>query len=52
MCGYVDGKKFAGIFAKSARGKTTFLPIGVGLDQVEEDSVKQYCRDDGIYMPQ
>ena len=52
VCGYVDGKKFAGMFAKSARGKTTFLPIGVGLDQVEEDSVKQYCRDDGIYMPQ
>src|SRR5512143_3458024 len=48
----VDGEKFAGMFAKSARGKTTFLPIGVGLDQVEEDSVKQYCRDDGIYMPQ
>jgi hypothetical protein len=52
VCGYVDGKKFAGMFAKSAHGKTTFLPIGVGLDQVEEDSVKQYCRDDGIYMPQ
>ena len=52
VCGYVDGKKFAGMFAKSARGKTTFLPIGVGLDQGEEDSVKQYCRDDGIYMPQ
>jgi hypothetical protein len=51
VCGYVDGKKFAGMFAKSARG-TAFLPIGVGLDQVEEDSVKQYCRDDGIYMPQ
>jgi hypothetical protein len=52
VCGYVNGKKFAGIFAKPARGKTTFLPIGVGVDEMEEDSVKQYCRDGGIYMPQ
>jgi hypothetical protein len=40
------------MFAKSAPGQTTFLPIGMGLDQVEEDTVKQYCRDNGIYMPQ
>lgn len=52
VCGYVDGKRFAGIFAKPARAKTEFLPIGVGLDDQEEDTVKQYCRDDGIYMPQ
>jgi hypothetical protein len=52
VCGYVNGRKFVGIFAKSARGQTTFLPIGMGLDQVEEDTVKQYCRDNGIYMPQ
>jgi hypothetical protein len=52
VCGYVNGRKFVGMFAKSARGKTTFLPIGIGLDQQEEDQVKQYCRDNGIYVPQ
>jgi len=40
------------VFAKTARGKTQVLPIGVGVDEQEEDSVKQYCRDNGIYMPQ
>jgi hypothetical protein len=52
VCGYVNGRKFVGMFAQSSRGKTSFLPIGIGLDQQEEDSVKQYCRDNGIYMPQ
>jgi hypothetical protein len=52
VCGYVNGKKFVGMFARSARGKTAFLPIGIGLDQQEEDQVKQYCRDKGIYLPQ
>lgn len=52
VCGYVNGKKFAGMFAKTASGKTQVLPVGVGIDEQEEDSVKQYCRDNGIYMPQ
>ncbi len=52
VCGYVNGRKFAAVFAKTARGKTQVLPVGVGIDEQEEDSVKQYCRDDGIYMPQ
>jgi hypothetical protein len=52
VCGYVNGKKFAAMFAKTAGGKTQVLPIGVGVDEQEEDSVKQYCRDNGIYMPQ
>ena len=52
VCGYVDGRKFAGMFANRARGKTAFLPIGIGLEQEEEDEVKQYCRDNGIYMPE
>ena len=52
VCGYVNGKKFAGMFAKTAGGKNQVLPIGVGIDEQEEDSVKQYCRDNGIYMPQ
>jgi hypothetical protein len=52
VCGYANGKKFAGIFAKPTRGKAEFLPIGVGVDEQEEDAAKQYCRDDGIYLPQ
>ncbi len=52
VCGYVNGRRFAGIFAKPVRGASAFLPIGVGLDDQEEDTVKQYCRDNGIYMPQ
>lgn len=52
VCGYVNGKKFAGVFAKAQGGKTQFLPIGIGIDEQEEHSVKQYCRDDGIYLPQ
>ena len=52
VCGYVNGKRFAGVFAKPARGPAQFLPIGVALDQQEEDAVKLYCRDDGIYLPQ
>jgi hypothetical protein len=52
VCGYVNGKRFAGVFAKPARGAPQFLPIGVAIDQQEEDAVKLYCRDDGIYLPQ
>jgi hypothetical protein len=52
VCGYVNGRRFAGLFAKPTRGAITFLPIAVGLDDQEEDTVKQYCRDNGIYMPQ
>jgi hypothetical protein len=52
VCGYVNGRKFAGLFAKAPDGKTKFLPIGVSIDEQEEDAVKGYCRDDGIYLPQ
>jgi len=52
LCGYVDGKRFAGMFAKATRGPAQFLPIGIGIDEQEADSVKQYCRDNGIYVPQ
>jgi hypothetical protein len=52
VCGYVNGKRFAGMFAKPARGAPQVLPIGVAIDQQEEDAVKLYCRDDGIYLPQ
>ncbi|HEX2379514.1 MAG TPA: hypothetical protein VHI74_02080 [Methyloceanibacter sp.] len=52
VCGYLNGKKFAGMFAKPQGGKTQFLPIGLSVDEQEEDTVKQYCRDDGIYLRQ
>jgi hypothetical protein len=52
VCGYLNGKKFAGMFVKPQGGKTQFLPIGVGIDEQEEDTVKQYCRDGGIFLPQ
>jgi len=51
VCGYVNGKKFVGMFAKPAEGPTEFLPIGVSINQEEEDAVKTYCRADGIYLP-
>jgi hypothetical protein len=51
VCGYVNGKKFVGMFAKPADGPMEFLPIGVSINQGEEDAVKTYCRSDGIYLP-
>jgi hypothetical protein len=51
VCGYVNGKKFVGMFAKPAEGPMEFLPIGVSISQEEEDAVKTYCRADGIYLP-
>jgi hypothetical protein len=51
VCGYVNGKKFVGMFAKPAEGPMEFLPIGVSISQEEEDAVKSYCRTDGIYLP-
>jgi len=52
VCGYLDGKKFAGMFAKPQGGETEFLPIGISVDEQAEETVRQYCRDDGIYLPQ
>lgn len=52
VCGYLNGKKFAGMFAKPGGGKTEFLPIGISVDEQAEETVRQYCRDDGIYLPQ
>jgi hypothetical protein len=51
VCGYVNGKKFVGMFAKPAQGPTEFLPIGVSINQEEEDAVKTYCQSNGIYLP-
>ena len=52
VCGFVNGKRFVGMFAKAPGGETRFLPIGVSIYEQEEDAVKGYCRDDGIYLPQ
>jgi hypothetical protein len=52
VCGFANGKRFVGMFAKAPGGASKFLPIGVSIDEQEEDAVKGYCRDDGIYLPQ
>ena len=52
VCGYVNGKRFVGMFARPQGAPTQFLPIGVGIDEQAEDTVKLYCRADGIYLPQ
>lgn len=51
VCGYVNGRRFVGMFAKPTQGSVEFLPIGISIDQQEEDAVKSYCRSDGIYLP-
>ena len=51
VCGYVNGERFVGMFAKPVGGSTQFLAIGVAISQEEEDAVKSYCRTDGIYLP-
>lgn len=40
------------MFAKPEGGATEFLPIKVAASEEEQDAVKQYCRIDGIYLPQ
>ena len=52
VCGFVNGKKFVGMFAKPEGDATEFLPIKVTVSEEEQDAVKQYCRIDGIYLPQ
>ncbi len=52
VCGYVNGKRFVGMLAKPQGGSMEFLPIRVALSEEEQDAVRQYCRADGIYLPQ
>ena len=52
VCGFVNGKRFVGMFAKPEGGSTEFLPIRVALEEVDQESVRQYCRATGIYLPQ
>jgi len=52
VCGFVNGKRFVGMFAKPEGGATEFLPIRVALEEEDQDSVRQFCRATGIYLPQ
>jgi hypothetical protein len=52
VCGFVNGKRFVGMFAKPENGPTEFLPIKVAIGEEEQDAVRAYCRADGIYLPQ
>jgi hypothetical protein len=40
------------MFAKPEGGATEFLPIRVALEEEDQDSVRQFCRATGIYLPQ
>ncbi|MGH6735918.1 MAG: hypothetical protein ACRECX_07535 [Methyloceanibacter sp.] len=52
VCGFVNGKRFVGMFAKPQRGATEFLPIRVATTEEEQGAVRDYCRANGIYVPQ
>jgi hypothetical protein len=40
------------MFAKPEGGSTEFLPIRVAVADEEQDSVREFCRATGIYLPQ
>jgi hypothetical protein len=52
VCGFVNGKRFVGMFAKPEGGAVEFLPIRVAIAEEDQDAVRQYCRATGIYLPQ
>jgi hypothetical protein len=52
VCGFVNGKRFVGMFAKPEGGSTEFLPIKVAEIDEEQPAVRDYCRADGVYLPQ
>ncbi|MGH6826130.1 hypothetical protein [Methyloceanibacter sp.] len=52
VCGFVNGKRFVGMFAKPEGGSTEFLPIKVAESDEEQPAVRDYCRADGVYLPQ
>jgi hypothetical protein len=51
VCGFVNGKRFVGMFAKPEGGSTEFLPIKIALGEEQQPAVRQYCRANGIYLP-
>jgi len=52
VCGFVNGKRFVGMFAKPQSGAMEFMPIKVATKEEEQRAVREYCRADGIYIPQ
>ena len=52
VCGFVNGKRFVGMFAKPEGGSTEFLPIRVASRGGDQESVREFCRATGIYLPQ
>jgi hypothetical protein len=52
VCGFDNGKRFVGMFAKPEGGAVEFLPIRVAIAEEDQDAVRQYCRATGIYLPQ
>jgi hypothetical protein len=52
VCGFVNGKRFVGMFAKPEGGPTEFLPIRVAVAEEEQEGVREFCRATGIYLPQ
>jgi hypothetical protein len=52
VCGFVNGKRFVGMFAKPEGGAAEFLPIRVAVAEEEQESVREFCRATGIYLPQ
>jgi hypothetical protein len=51
VCGFVNGKRFVGMFAKPQKGATLFLPIRIAVTEDEQGAVRDYCRSNGIYLP-
>jgi len=40
------------MFAKPEGGSTEFLPIKLAESEEEQTAVRDYCRADGVYLPQ
>jgi hypothetical protein len=51
VCGFVNGKRFVGMFAKPEDGPVEFLPIRIAIEEMEQEGVREYCRANGIYVP-
>jgi hypothetical protein len=51
VCGFVNGKRFVGMFATPQKGPTQFMPIRVAVTEDQQGAVRDYCRASGIYLP-
>jgi hypothetical protein len=50
VCGFVNGKRFVGMFAKPVEGPAEFLPIQM-VTVEGADETRRYCRVNGVYLP-